>query len=469
MQRRDFLRTSAALPAAVWASPAETRPNVFFAIADDHSWIHTGAAGDPVVRTPTIDRVAREGVRFTHSYCCSPSCTPSRAAVLTGQHIWRLKESGNLWSTLRKAEYPVYPDLLEQAGYEIGLLRKGWGPGNFQAGGFTRNPAGPTYKSFEEFMSKLPQAKPFCFWFGTSDPHRPYDPGSGVRSGMKLGDVRVPPFLPDVPEVRSDICDYLFEIQRWDRELGQALALMEKAGRLDNTLVVITSDNGMPFPRAKTNLYDYGVRMPLVVSWRAKVKGGRVIDDFLSHTDFAPTFLEACGLAPGKDMTGRSFLDVLLSDRQGRVDPRRDHVVFGRERHTTGAAGRVGYPMRAIRTHDHLYIKNYEPGRWPACDPENFQDIDGGPTKSWLLQHRNEPNVKPLFDLACGKRPAEELYDVRRDPAQMRPLAGQSRALERCRARLRERLVATADPRETGGEIAWDRYAYYGDSTFPLQ
>jgi uncharacterized sulfatase len=421
-----------------------------------------------VVRTPAFDRVARDGVLFTHSFCCSPSCTPSRSAVLTGQHIWRLKEAGNLWSTLRKAEFPVYPDLLEREGYEIGLLRKGWGPGNHKAGGFDRNPAGPDYRSFEEFLKALPKGKPFCFWFGTSDPHRPYDPGSGVRSGMKLSDVRVPPFLPDTPEVRSDICDYLFEIQRWDRELGEALDAMERRGLLDNTLVVVTSDNGMPFPRAKTNLYDYGTRMPLAVQWRARVKGGRVIDDFVNHTDFAPTFLEACGLKPGKDMTGRSFLDVLTSGRSGRVDPKRDHTVFGRERHTTGAAGRVGYPMRAIRTYDHLYIRNYEPGRWPACDPENFQDIDGGPSKTYLLAHRNEPKVKPLFDLACGKRPAEEFYDARRDPAQIHNIAGGGGEKDRCRERLRRELAETRDPRETGGEILWDTYAYSGPKSFDL-
>jgi uncharacterized sulfatase len=422
-----------------------------------------------VVRTPVFDRVAHEGVRFSHAFCCSPSCTPSRSAVLTGQHIWRLKEAGNLWSTLRKDEFPVYPDLLEREGYELGLLRKGWGPGNHQAGGFTRNPAGPDYKSFDEFLAKLPDGKPFCFWFGTADPHRPYEAGSGVRSGMRLSDVRVPPFLPGSPEVRSDLCDYFFEIQRWDREVGEALGALEKKGLLDNTIVVITSDNGMPFPRAKTNLYDYGVRMPLAVQWRAKVKGGRVVDDFINFTGFAPTFLEACGLKPGPRMTGRSFLDVLTSGRAGRVDPRRDHTVFGRERHTAGAKGRVGYPMRAIRTYDHLFIKNYEPDRWPACDPPNFQDIDGGPAKTYLLDHRDDPKVKPLFELACGaKRPAEEFYDVEKDPAQMRNLTASSTARDECRERLRKALVATADPRETGGPILWDTYAYAGPKTFDL-
>jgi uncharacterized sulfatase len=471
MKRRSLIQ-SALGASAFWANPRDSRPNIFFAIADDHSWIHTGVAGDPVVRTPVIDRIAREGVYFTHSFCNSPSCTPSRAAVLTGQHIWRLKESGNLWSTLRKSEFPVYPDLLEKAGYEVGLTRKGWGPGDHKAGGFTRNPAGPEHRNFADFLTKLPDGKPFCFWFGTSDPHRPYEPGSGVKSGMKLTDVRVPGFLPDCPEVRSDLCDYLWEVQRWDREIGEALALLQKAGRLDNTIVVVTSDNGLPFPRAKCNLYDYGVRMPLVIQWRNQVKGGRVVDDIVNHVDFAPTFLEACGLPVPSTMTGRSLLRLLKTGGAGRVETNRTETVFGRERHTPGRPGRVGYPMRAIRTQSHLYIRNYAPDRWPAGDPDLFSDIDGGPTKTWLLAHREDAAVKPLYALCCGKRPAEELYDVRQDPFQMRNLAADPTALrvkEELGARLKARLRETADPREVGGEVSWDQYAYYGPPGFDLQ
>jgi uncharacterized sulfatase len=466
LSRRALLRQSTAalsLP-AVFAQSRDDRPNIFFAIADDHSWIHTAAAGDPVVRTPTMDRVARAGVTFNNSYCSSPSCTPSRAAVLTGQQFWRLKESANLWSTLRKNEFPVYPDLLEAAGYETGLLRKGWGPGSFEAGGFTRNPAGPGYKSFADFMQRLPGGKPFCFWFGTSDPHRPYTPGTGAARGMNLRDIRVPAFLPDSPEVRSDIADYLFEVERWDRELGEALDLMEKSGRLDNTLVVITSDNGMPFPRAKCNLYDYGVRMPCFLQWRARVKGDRVIDDFISHTDFAPTFLEACGLKPPAAATGRSLLPLLAGARAAG----RGHVLVGRERHTAASAGSVGYPMRAIRSHSHLLIRNYETARWPASDPERYGDIDGGPTKSYLLDHRDTPAVKPLFDLACAKRPPVELYSIKDDPFQMRNLAGQSahRAAEqRLLAQLQSELKRLADPRETGGPVPFDTYPYHGRRT----
>ena len=314
-------------------------------------------------------------------------------------------------------------------------------------------------------IQRLPGGKPFCFWFGTSDPHRPYEAGSGAARGMNLRDIRVPAFLPDCPEVRSDIADYLFEVERWDRELGEALDLMEKAGRLDNTIVVITSDNGMPFPRAKGNLNDYGVRMPCHVQWRARVKGNRVIDDFISHTDFAPTFLEACGLKPPAAATGRSLLPLLTGGRSGRVESQRGHMLVGRERHTNASAGSVGYPMRAIRTHDHLLIRNYEPDRWPASDPERYADIDGGPTKSYLLDHRNAPAVKPLFELGCAKRPAVELYALKDDPFQMRNLAGHAAdrtAEQRLLAQLQGELKRLGDPRETGGPVQFDSYPYRG-------
>src|SRR5262249_6094153 len=195
-----------------------------------------------------------------------------------------------------------YPDLLEQAGYVVGFTRKGWGPGDFKAGGRNRNPAGNEFKSFGEFFKQQPPGKPFCFWFGSQDPHRPYDKGSGARSGMKAENVIVPSFLPDAPEVRNDILDYYFEVERFDREIGEIIKTLEDAKMLDNTLIVITGDNGMPFPRAKANVYDGGTRQPLAVRWPGKVKAGSVINEFVVLTDIAPTFLEAAGLKPLPEM-----------------------------------------------------------------------------------------------------------------------------------------------------------------------
>jgi N-sulfoglucosamine sulfohydrolase len=469
LTRKQFLQTGTTLlcgQAPAFTQPRRRRPNILFAIADDQSWLHTGVAGDPLVRTPTIDRLAGAGVRFTQSYCSSPSCTPSRGAILTGRRFWELEEGGNLWSSLPK-KFSTYPDLLGSAGYHVGLQGKGWGPGNFKAGGYERNPAGSAYKSFGEFIDARPREKPFCFWFGSTDPHRPYEAGSAARAGLSLDKVSVPPWLPDVPEVRADIAEYLFEVERFDRDVGSILDALTKSGELENTLVVMTSDNGMPFPRAKTNLYDSGTHMPLVISWPAAFRGSRVIDDFVSHTDFAPTFVEAAGLPVPPVMSGRSLLPLLLSNRSGQVERSRDRVFTGRERHTAMRAGGVGYPMRAVRTRDFLYIRNYEPERWPAGDPPHFGDIDNGPSKEFVIAHKESAEVQRFFEMACAKRPAEELYDIRSDPAQQMNIAsdqGYAAAKAKLSAMLKEDLTRTKDPRATGGPIIWDTSPYYGAS-----
>ena len=445
-----------------------SRPNIIVAIADDWSFPHAGIYGDRTVRTPNFDRVAREGARFTHAFTMSPSCTPSRAALLTGQAVHRLEEGGNLHGFL-PSRFAVYPDLLEAAGYFVGYTRKAWGPGRFEPGGRSRNPAGPQFAGFDEFIKQRPADRPFSFWFGSQDPHRPYEKGSGLKAGLKLESVVVPAFLPDTPEVRSDLLDYYLEVQRFDREVGEILDKLAAAGELDNTLVVITSDNGMPFPRAKANVYDAGARMPLAVRWPARFPGGRVIDAFVSHTDLAPTFLDAAGLRPPDGMTGRSLLPLLRGERVAG----REQVFVERERHANVRRGDLSYPVRAIRTKDFLYIRNFRPDRWPAGDPEQyvavgpFGDIDGSPSKSLLLDSQTDRTIAPFFQMATAKRPAEELYDLRRDPHQVKNVAGQleHRAAQR---RLREELDrwmrTTGDPRATVDDDRWDRFLYYGQA-----
>ena len=471
LDRREFLRACGVAAGGMVASgmaargaKASERPNILFCIADDWSWPHASIAGDPVVKTPTFDRIAREGVLMTQSHVASPSCTPSRGSVLTGQMFYRLESGGDLWSTL-PAKFPVYPDLLEEAGYHVGFTRKGWGPGSDTDGGRKRNPASDRYKDFGAFHASVPKGKPFCFWFGSTDPHRPYKLGSGKDSGMDAAKVKVPPFLPDSPAVRSDICDYFFEVQRFDREVGEILQRLEAAGQLDNTLVVMTGDNGMPFPRAKSNIYDYGTHMPLAIRWPTRVKGGRTVDDFTSFCDYAPTFLEAAGLTSPAEMTGRSLLPILTGGKSGRVEARRDHVVAGMERHTPFRKGGVGYPCRCLRTTEFLYIRNFKPDRWPAADPERYGDIDDSPSKSYLLNNRDKPGVHRLFELACAKRPAEELYDLKKDPGELTNVAGNPKYADvqkKLGAQLLAYLKATRDPRVVGGGEAFETYRYYG-------
>ncbi len=468
--RRAFLALGATAAAAQRASASE-RPNILFCISDDQSWEHAGAMGDPVVRTPAFDRVAEQGVRFTRAFCDAPTCGPSRSAILTGQSIWRLEEAGNIHSTL-PAKFATYTGMLERAGYRTGHTSKGWAPGRLEPGGRTRNPAGDPFESFDEFMEGR-DGGPFCFWLGSRDPHRPYELGSGERSGKDPGKVVVPAHLPDNDLVRNDILDYYVEIERFDSNVQRALDLLERTGRLENTVVVVTSDHGMPFPRAKASLYDQGSRVPLAISWPRAVAKGRTVEDFVSLSDMAPTFLEAAGLEPHEEMTARSLLPLLAGAGEGRIDDSRDAAFIAMERHDGCRRGGKGYPCRAIRTRDYLYIRNFEPTRWPSGSPNAadcargipYGEIDSSPTKTFMMENRGDPAVDRLAELAFGTRPGHELYDLRRDSGQLRNIAAEPRAaatLAALRERLMRRLAETGDPRALGKPAPWDFYPYYG-------
>jgi N-sulfoglucosamine sulfohydrolase len=456
--------------------PAQ-RPNVLFAIADDWGWPHAGIYGDPVVQTPAFDRLAAEGILFNHAYISSPSCTPSRNAILTGQYHWRLGPGANLWSTLDPAT-PVYPLLLEDAGYKIGRYRKSWGPGDIS--NWKRHPAGHDYTKtgFAAFMADRTKDQPFCFFLGTSDPHRPYDPGTGAASGMDLEKIRLFECFPDNEIVRSDVADYYYEVQRFDTLVAGVIRILEEYGELENTIVVMTGDHGMPFPRCKSNNYDSGARIPMAIRWGKGIKRpGRVLDDFISTTDLAPTFLEMAGVAIPIEMTGKSLSKLMRSSEEGLVDQKkRSYVLHGKERHVPGQEeGMGGYPVRAIRTHNYLYIRNFKEERWPSGTPNYKEaaipycwlgDCDNGPTKSYMvnMQLKDEQHQK-LYDLAFGKRPAEELYDCRKDPEQLVNLAADP-AYAVIKNRLSEKLLSqlliTADPRVGGGGEKFDEVPYLG-------
>ena len=450
------------------------KPNVLFAIADDWGWPHAGAYGDPVVKTPVFDRLASEGVLFSHAYVSSPSCTPSRGAILTGQWHWRLEGAGNLWSVFPD-KFVTYPELLEQQGYVSGHRGKAWGPGRPETSG--RDLAGKQYPGFEQFLEQRARGKPFCFWLGTSDPHRPYELGSGEASGIDLAEIQLPACFPDAPEVRKDVADYYFEVQRFDSLVGDALLALEAIGELDNTIVVVTGDHGMPFPRSKSNLYDTGTRVPLAVRWPAGIKRPHRVDDLVSLSDLAPTFLEIAGLDVPDDVTGRSLLKLLTSQRSGWIDPSRSFVLTGKERHVPAQASpdMGGYPSRAIRTQDFLYIRNFRPERWPAGTPDYknaaipgawLADCDNGPTKTYMVENRErDPVHRRLYDASFAKRPAEELYDLRKDPGQLSNLASDAEyaALrEKLSRRLSTELEASKDPRVIGGGKDFDAYEYLG-------
>jgi N-sulfoglucosamine sulfohydrolase len=503
--RREFLGGATLAGTAAWGACAQTqlaRPNILFCISDDQSHPHASAYGARFVHTPNFDRVAREGVLFTNAFSPSPGCSPTRAAVLTGRHDWQIEQAGTHASSF-PARYETYPDLLERAGYRIGYTGKGWGPGNWDEDR-PRNPAGPEFnvietdpghegirrtdyaENFNVFLDQRPAGEPFCFWYGASEPHRVFQQGVGLASGKRLEDVDVPPFLPDTTEIRSDMLDYAFEIEHFDAHLGRILDALEQTEELENTLVIVTSDNGMAFPRAKANCYEFGIHMPLAIRWGDRVPARRTIDDLIGFVDLTATILDAAGVddTVPASLSGRSILDILESEQEGTLDPARDAVYSSRERHSSSRYDNWTYPQRSIRTRDYLYIRNFKPDRWPAGAPQKYEedgtlgpmhggyhDIDACPTLDYLIENRDDPEVQPYFLMAVDKRSAEELFDIHEDPGCLVNLADEP-AHEASRQQLANKLEAylrdTGDPRVVGDGDIWETYKRYSPiRTFP--
>ena len=475
------------------------QPNILFAISDDQSYPHASAYGCKFVNTPAFDRVASEGVLFNNAFSASPGCAPSRAALLTGKNDWQIEQAGTHASSF-PLKYTVYPDILESAGYFVGYTRKGWGPGNWEISGRTRNPAGNPFNSetleppfngianndysanFAEFLGQRPEGQPFCFWYGASEPHRVFEKGSGLKSGKRLEDVDVPDFLPDTKEVRSDLLDYAVEIEWFDKHLGEMIQMLEVAGELDNTIVVVTSDNGMAFPRAKANLYEYGIHVPMAIMWGDRIAAGQVIDEPVNLIDLAPTYLAVAEngkhqLTSKYPMEGRNLLPVLLGEDDWEDSLKRKEVYAARERHSSSRWNNLTYPQRAVRTDSFLYIRNFKPERWPAGAPQKYEsegelgpmhggyhDIDACPTLDFLIENREEPGVSKYFHLAVDKRPGEELFDIINDPGCLNNLVihpNYAATLNVYREKLGGYLMKTGDPRVTGNGDIYETYVRY--------
>ena len=472
-------------PSRAFSSP----PNILFCIADDASYPFMGAYGCRWIKTPGFDRVAREGILFTHAYTPNAKCAPSRACILTGRNSWQLKAACNHIPYF-PLEFKTYAEALAEHGWFVGKTAKGWAPGiardprgrrrHLAGTPFDKRRAKPPARgiapvdyagNFEDFLNACPKDRPWCFWYGCYEPHRGYEYGSGVsKGGKKLTDIpRVPPFWPDNEIVRNDLLDYAFEVEHFDRHLVRMLELLEKRGVLENTLVVVTADNGMPFPRAKGQEYDFSNRLPLAIMWKKGIKSpGRVVDDYVSFVDFAPTFVELAGLkweeTGMKPSPGRSLTDIFFSTRSGIVNPLRDHVLIGKERHDVGRPHDWGYPIRGIVKKEKLYLRNFEPSRWPAGNPETgYLNCDGGPTKTEILKARTDPSRRRFWEWSFGKRPAEEFYDLRRDRACLENLVGkdgfekQENALRR---QLFQELKKQGDPRMFGRGHIFEEYKY---------
>lgn len=453
---------------AAWAAEP---PNILFILADNWRWPNAGALGDAMAITPAFDRLAREGVVFTHTFNPVPSCSPTRACLLTGRNAHELGERASLWSAFPK-DTPVVTQLLRKAGYEIGYCGKPWGPGRADLSGWEENPVGPKFADFSSFHARRDTSKPFFFWLGNTDTatrggQLPYlDVAKAKLDPAKL---IVPPELPDGPEVRDDLMNYYGGVLKLDQEAAAAIALLEQSGELEHTIIIYTSDNGWQMPRGLANCYDAGSRVPLAIRWGQHLPAGRRIEAFVNVADLGPTFLEFAGLTPPPVMTMHSLKALLL----GQPDPTpRDAVFMERERHANVRHDHQSYPVRAIRTRDFLYLHNLRPDRWPAGDPDvwfihgrPFGDVDTTRVKDFLLQRQTDPRYANYIALIFGKRPAEELYDVRHDPSQIHSLAADP-AYAEIRQQLRSRVEAwmkqTGDPRVDPAYDGWDGFPYHG-------
>lgn len=500
----------------------DKRPNILFAISDDQSFVHTSYMGCKFIHTPAFDRIAKEGVYFSTCYAGSPGCAPSRSSIVTGRYHWQNEQSGQHASSWMKKHIP-FIDLLDKNGYVTGRTGKGVAPFQYartekdslwrktDAGGiehskvmYQKGTSGDErfaegidttdyFENFKYFMENREDGKPFFFWYGGREPHRGFEKDSWKRRGKKLEDVTVPGFLPDNEVIRGDLLDYAVEIEWFDLHLQRMLEYLEKIGELENTIVIVTSDNGMSFPRAKANCFEYGAHVPFAVRFPKDFPGGRVIDDPVSFIDISPTILELTntsdeGMLP---ISGKSFVDLLKSRQSGTISTRREFIMSGRERHSCSRWNNLGYPQRAIRNQQYLYIWNLKPERWPAgapqrINPDNvnellpmygidkegkhhsewaFTDVDECPSKANIIENHDREGYTLYFEMAFSKRPEEELYDVKNDPYCLNNLAGNTDYADiqkNMKEALLNELKRSEDPRVVGeNEGIFDTYLRY--------
>lgn len=505
----------------------EKRPNIVFLFADDwgryasaYQEIEGPQSINAVINTPNFDRVANEGALFSNAFVPAPSCTPCRSSLLTGRYFWNTGRAAILQGAVWDETIPSYPLELEKTGYHIGYSYKVWSPGTpanapygasrnaYHQGGTNFNRFSQyasakapqigvekakeqlyeeVRKNFDAFIADREKDQPFCYWWGPTNTHRKWIKGSGKEVwGLDPDKLkgRLPPFLPDTHVVREDVNDYLGECLAVDAGIGIILDKLDAMGELDSTLIVISGDHGIPgIPRAKCNLYDLGTEVTLAARWPGKIKPGRVVDDFVNLLELAPTFLKAGQAEVPDGMSKRDLMPLFTADKSGQIDPARESVVVGRERHVASAReGLLPYPQRAIRTKDFLYIRNFEPDRWPMGHPgevtdthtpetdklENntfiaFGDLDASPTKAWVIEHRNEPGNQLYYDYAFGKRPEEELYDLKKDPDYMINVATVEEYQEaklRLSRELMNTLVSQNDPRVTEDPVRFEHAPY---------
>ena len=434
------------------AAPA-SRPNILLVLSDDHSAEFLGAAGNPVIRTPNLDRFASQGMRLDRMFTSAPQCVPSRAALLTGRSPVAVR-MGRFTAPL-PMDVRTFAEDLRDAGYFTGVCRRnhhldGAASGKLSAGIFQKHglqtmrrrmdyvdisaPAQTTAR-VNEFFDKKPAERPFFLWVNFNDPHHPWD-SNAIPQPHDRKRIPVPRYLPDLPGVREDLGRYYDEITRMDGEFQSVIEILERRGFTDNTLVFFMGDNGFPMPHGKGTLYDPGLNVPCLIRWPGRIRPGSVSDALASGEDVGPTFLEAAGLPVPAVMSGRSFLGTL----QGRTGGEREYVFGARLTHGNR-------PFKeATTTHTFDLSRMVRSSRYKLiynCTPHmQYSPVDSYTERSWLEMTDAHlwGRLPAAFSRAYyGARPVLELYDLEADPAELENLAGKP-ALASVERRLLEAL-----------------------------
>jgi arylsulfatase A-like enzyme len=440
------------------SKPEATRPNVLLVLSDDHSVPHVGAYGNPDIKTPNLDAFAKQGMRFNRAYVAAPQCVPSRAALMTGRSPVAVQMTR--FSAPLAEEYKTWLELLRAQGWFTGVAGRTFhldGSGNqppetttvfdkYNLRTFGRRldyvKQGNMLAQYREFLDSVPKGKPFALQLCSNDPHRPLD-ANAIAEPHDPKKIKLPAHYPDTSGVREDFARYYDEIARFDGHFGQVLEELQKRGLADNTIVVFMGDNGASQFRGKGTLYEYGLNVPLLVRWPGKVKAGTVTSELISGEDLAPTFLEACGVRPLKEMTGRSFLKLL----RGESYSGRQYVFAERGAHGSGLPtgtspfdlGRVVIGKRYKLIYTTLWQLPYQP-----------VDFDGQPFWKELRQMHQEGKLSPLMSRLyfSPTRPMFELFDLESDPSEFNNLIGNKdyEVIEReLKAALQEWMILERD------------------------
>ncbi len=506
-----------------FSEESKERPNILLLFADDLGRYASAYASEDqpsvndIISTPTFDQLASEGVLATNAFVSAPSCSPCRAALISGRHFftngscsqlhhrWHGPAESDPWNDITG-----YAEILQKKGYHIGLTHKNhvrgdrFGPQFSKAGrkvnGFSQYVSRgkdvskakevlyeECRSNFRQFLAQRKEGQPFLYHFHPTNPHRKWTAGSGKKLwGLDPEKLKgkMPPFLPDVPVIREDMADYLGEAMAFDECCRVLLEELKALGEYDNTLIVISGDHGAPgFPRGKTNCYDFGARVLFAARWPKHIQAAQTLEKPISLIDLAPTFLAAAGVEKAESMHGENLLPALGNADHSKL---RSWALIGREVHVEGARAReLPYSMRSIRTADHLYIINFTPKREAmgdllklATEPKKltfdklanntrltYADVDAGPTKAFMVLNRDKPEFKTQWELGFGPRPAEELYELKSDPHQIKNLA-QDPAHQRTRDALNAQLMAELqkhkDPRINGDLFDYPPYCKIG-------